>query len=287
MRNELIPSSINQDESLSAQLPPPSQGPPSPIPIRLRHRTSASFQSNINSQPQISSISTPPEGPNFTNNGISPSIQVTPATPTPIHPVFRFVSPATAARGPSQISPRRLRPQWARRRRRHFDSSPELPTIHCMRCNTDKSPNEFSERNEPLCNACREQVVCHLLIFSSNITQDADRLGRPSSAAAMRFNPSPPSPTTGTRDLIDFNSLELWSEAAQNVIDDFRLNLQQWTISFCPICQRIHPFSRTRQTVECAHCKAQRSKDLPSHFGAENDMDPGAVSSSSCYLSNS
>ena len=89
----------------------------------------------------------------------------------------------------------------------------------------------------------------------------------------MRF--TPPAPVTSA--LIEFTSPDLWNEATQNVVDDFRFNLQQWTISFCPTCLRTHPFSQSRQVVECSHCTTQRLKGGASHFGAENDMDPGLV----------
>ena|SRR5579859_2088097 len=97
----------------------------------------------------------------------SPSVQVISPTPPrhrnsqqpPHSPLFRTVSPASARHRLLRFSPIRLRPQWARRRPRHFDSSPENPTVHCLRCDTDKSVQEFSRENEPLCNECRQQLV--------------------------------------------------------------------------------------------------------------------------------
>ena len=69
----------------------------------------------------------------------------------------------------------------------------------------------------------------------------------------------------------------MWTDATQKVIDDFRLNLQQWTTSFCPTCLRIHSYIRAHQMAECSHCKSQARLGKPSHFDAENDMDPGLV----------
>ena len=77
--------------------------------------------------------------------------------------------------------------------------------------------------------------------------------------------------------LVDFTAPNLWTNATQRVIDDFRYNLQQWTMSFCPTCSRVHPFPQAGQLVECRHCKSQRDRGKVSKFGAVNDMDPGTV----------
>lgn len=119
-----------------------------------------------------------------------------------------------------------------------------------------------------------------LLRICSYFIQDSDQNGRASSSLSMPavLNPPLPAPLPPVNpDLVDFTSSDLWNDATQNVVNDFRVNLQQWTVSFCPTCLRIHPFSQSRQVAECGHCKAQRMKGLPSRFGAENDMDPGLV----------
>jgi hypothetical protein len=46
---------------------------------------------------------------------------------------------------------------------------------------------------------------------------------------------------------IDFSSPDLWTDATQKIINDFRTNLQGWTISYCPTCCRTHPFSQSQQ----------------------------------------
>jgi hypothetical protein len=85
-------------------------------------------------------------------------------------------------------------------------------------------------------------------------------------------------PTPIDPNLVEFTSPHLWNEPTQSVINTFRLNLQQWTVSYCQTCLRVQPFSRTSQVlVECRHCKNQRDKGKVSHFGAGNDMDPGPV----------
>lgn len=78
---------------------------------------------------------------------------------SPHGPLFRIVSPSTARHRLHHNSPRRLRPAWARRRPRHFDSSPDNPTVHCIQCDTDKAVQQFSRPDEPLCNECRIQMV--------------------------------------------------------------------------------------------------------------------------------
>jgi len=85
-------------------------------------------------------------------------------------------------------------------------------------------------------------------------------------------------PTLINQNLVEFTFPQLWNEATQSVINNFRFNLQQWTISYCQMCLRVQPFSCTRQVlVECSHCKSQRSKQKVSHFGANNDVDPRPV----------
>jgi hypothetical protein len=76
---------------------------------------------------------------------------------------------------------------------------------------------------------------------------------------------------------IDFTSPDLWTEATQKIIDNFRLNLQQWTVSFCPTCLKTHPFSRCSQIAECNSCKTRKNKRKSPLYGVQNDMDPGVV----------
>jgi len=98
---------------------------------------------------------------------------------------------------------------------------------------------------------------------------------RRSSVQPPRWRIDQPSSHT-SEPLIDFSKPELWNGRCQQIVDEFRVKLENFRLNICPTCSRFQSFYR--RTGECGHCASQRRKGNPSHFGPANDMDPGMVS---------
>ena len=96
-----------------------------------------------------------------------------------------------------------------------------------------------------------------------------------SSVQPRRWRIDQPSPHN-PEPLIDFSKPELWNERTQQIVDDFRLKLENFSLHICPTFQS---FDRRTMSEECGHCASQRRKGNPSRFGPANDMDPGTVCS--------
>jgi len=103
---------------------------------------------------------------------------------------------------------------------------------------------------------------------------------RRSSVQPRRWRLDQPSPHN-SEPLIDFSKPELWNERTQQIVDEFRVKLENFRLHICPTCSRFQSFNRHTTSEECGHCASQRRKGKISRFGAANDMDPGKV----CYPS--
>jgi hypothetical protein len=199
-------------------------------------------------------------------------------------------------------SPTPTRPQRARTRPRHFDSSPDLDTVYrCEKAdhNPPKSRREFIDergRMHPVCNECRESIAQRLLHNSQGELSDDEsdsassstsspapsgfthrfRLLRQSSAPPPRF-PSLSLTPPSNRGEVNFALPRMWGDVVETVVSKFRDTLQEVVYSVCPTCLRFHSFSQPRQVHECGHCKNQRRFGRKSRLGGDNDMDPGEV----------
>ena len=77
---------------------------------------------------------------------------------------------------------------------------------------------------------------------------------------------------------LDFNTPDLWDSDTQIVADEFRNQLESYSLNYCVHCSRLQNLDpRYIKEGGCKHCKERHRDGRISHFGADNGMDPGKV----------